>query len=88
MIQHALGSWLAAWIYFLDVSLGSLAVLLMHRLTGGVWIVPIERYLRAALAPLPLLVLLFVPVMIASFRLFPWSAWTATSWSSTAVASA
>ncbi|MFO1465672.1 MAG: hypothetical protein U1F35_04390 [Steroidobacteraceae bacterium] len=72
-----LGSWLAAWIYFLDVSLGSLAVLLMHRLTGGVWILPIERYLRAALVPLPLLSILFVPVLFASFHLFPWSTQTA-----------
>ncbi len=76
MIQRALGSWLAAWMYFLDISLGSLAMLLMHRLTGGGWIVAIERYLRAALAPLPLLMALFVPVMIAAFHLFPWSGWT------------
>src|SRR5437763_17005451 len=71
--QRALGSCLAAWIMCLDLSLGSLWLLMMQRLTGGDWIVPIRSYLRAALAPLPLLVILFMPVLIAAFHLFPWS---------------
>jgi hypothetical protein len=71
---RALGSCLTAWIMCLDISLGSLAVLLMHRLTGGAWIAPIRGYLRAALAPLPLLVILFIPVLVAAFHVFPWSA--------------
>jgi hypothetical protein len=71
--QRALGSCLAAWIMCLDISLGSLGMLMMHRLTGGGWIAPIRAYLRAALVPLPLLLILFIPVLIAAFHLFPWS---------------
>jgi hypothetical protein len=71
--QRALGSCLVAWLYFLDISLGSLALLMLQRLTGGRWIGPVRPYLRAALAPLPMLLLLFLPVIIAAFQLFPWS---------------
>jgi hypothetical protein len=73
--SRALGSCLAAWIYFLDISLGSLATLMLHRLVGGDWIVPIQRYLRSTLTALPLLVILFVPILVAAFHLFPWSRW-------------
>jgi hypothetical protein len=61
---------------FLDISLGSLAMLMLYELVHGSWIAPIRSYLNAALAPLPLLSILFIPALVAAFHLFPWSEWT------------
>ncbi len=72
--QDTLASYLFAWLYFLGLSLGSLGVLLIHNLTGGSWSRPVHRYFMAALAPLLLLTLLFVPVALGLSHLFPWTA--------------
>ena len=70
---RTLSSYLFAWLFFLGLSLGSLGALMMHQLTGGRWSAPVHRYFEAALAPLPLLALLFVPVALGMGRLFPWA---------------
>lgn len=69
---RTLSSYLFAWLFFLGLSLGSLGALMMHHLTGGRWSAPVHRYFVAALAPLPLLALLFVPVALGMAHLFPW----------------
>jgi hypothetical protein len=68
-----LHSWLAAWLFFLGLSLGSMGALMMHHLTGGGWSEAVHRYFAAALAPLPLLALLFVPIAAATGQIFPWA---------------
>ncbi len=50
---------LFAFFIWLNVSLGALAQLMLHHLTGGRWGFAIRRLLEAALVPLPLLALLF-----------------------------
>ena len=69
---RTLSSYLFAWLFFLGLSLGSLGALMMHHLTGGRWSAPVQRYFVAALAPLPLLALLFVPVALGMAQIFPW----------------
>jgi hypothetical protein len=46
---------------------------MMHHLTGGRWGVPIRRPLEAALSTLPLMALLFIPVLIGIPALYPWA---------------
>lgn len=65
--------WLWAWLFVLGLSLGSAAVVMIHHLSGGAWGLVIRRTLEAALAPMPWLVLLFVPVFFGLWRLYPWS---------------
>lgn len=65
-------AYLSVWLFFLGLSLGALGALLMHHLTGGGWSEPVHRYFACALAPLPLLTLLFVPVALGAQALFPW----------------
>lgn len=69
---RTLSAYLFAWLFFLGLSLGSLAALMMHHLTGGRWSAPVHRFFVAALSPLPLLLLLFVPVALGMAHLFPW----------------
>lgn len=68
-----LAAYLAAWLYFLGLSLGALAALMVHHLTGGDWGRPVRRYFEAMLAPLPLLAVLFVPLAISLPGLFAWA---------------
>ena len=52
-------SYLAAFMLWLGVALGSLAILMLHHLTGGAWGLVIRRLLEAATRTLPFLALLF-----------------------------
>ena len=67
--------YLTAYLYCLGFPLGSLAVALIYRLTGGQWGRMIVRPLEAASRTLPLAALLFVPIVIGlhSGQLYPWN---------------
>jgi len=72
-LPQVLRSYLIGWLFFLGLSLGSMAALMMHHLTGGGWSAPVHRYFAAALAPLPLLALLFIIPVLGAPQLFPWA---------------
>jgi hypothetical protein len=72
-IDRFLQAYLVAWIFWVGISAGSLGVLLVHRLTGGVWGVAISRSAERAAAILPLLAVLFIPVVLNLPRLYPWA---------------
>ncbi|HEX3709224.1 MAG TPA: hypothetical protein VHV56_05000 [Pseudolabrys sp.] len=69
----AAGGWLLAFSYVAAFPLGSLALLLIHRLTGGRWGHALEPFLRPVALTTPLLLLLVIPVLGASPILFPWA---------------
>ena len=71
---RALESWLVAWLYGLGIALGSLAVLLIHHVTGGAWGVVIRRPLEAAARTVPVLAILFLPIALGVTHLYPWAA--------------
>src|SRR5262249_38539186 len=55
-------SYLMAYMLCLGVTLGSLALGMMHQLSGGAWGVVIRRQIGAAARVLPVMTLLFVPI--------------------------
>ena len=65
-------AYLFAEFFFLGLSLGSLGILMIHHLTAGYWGYGLRRFLEAAVANLPLLALLFVPVFFGLSELYPW----------------
>lgn len=65
--------WLWAWLFVLGLSMGSACVAMIHHLSGGRWGFVIRRGLEAAMAPMPWVALLFVPVFFGIWRLYPWS---------------
>ncbi|HEX3098526.1 MAG TPA: hypothetical protein VHQ02_12460 [Usitatibacter sp.] len=67
-----LQSYLFAWLFLLSVSLGALANLMVHSLTGGRWGEPVRPAWIAAARLLPLVALLFVPILLGMPRLYPW----------------
>ncbi len=66
-------SYLWAYVFYVGVSVGSLAWLMLQYLTGGAWGVVIRRPAEAAARTLPLVALMFIPVAIGIPNLYLWS---------------
>src|ERR1700722_996457 len=66
-------SYLFAWLFWLAISLGAMALTMMHHLTGGGWGVLIRPITLSAARVLPLLFLLFLPIFLGLSILFPWA---------------
>jgi hypothetical protein len=72
--------YLLGFMCWLGVSLGSMAILMIRHLTGGGWGMVIRRILGAAMRTLPLLAILFIPIILAvvQHRMYPWAIWKAS----------
>jgi len=66
-------AYLIGYLFWLGISLGSLAIAMLHHLTGGGWGVPIRRILESAYGNLLLLAVLFVPVALGAPSLYIWA---------------
>ena len=66
-------SYLWAYTFCVGVASGSMAWLMLQYLTGGAWGVVIRRPAEAAARTLPLLAVLFVPVLLGIPKLYEWS---------------
>jgi len=71
--QQFFRSYLVAYIYLVSIPLGCLAILMLHHLTGGWWGLPIRRILEASSRTLPLMAVLFIPILIGMSRIYPWT---------------
>jgi hypothetical protein len=66
-------SYLLAFITWLALGLGSLPLLMLHHLTGGRWGFVIRRMLEAASRTLPLMLLLFLPLVFGLSQNYSWA---------------
>jgi hypothetical protein len=66
-------AYLVAYTFWLGVALGSLALLMVQHLTGGAWGVVIRRPLEAAVSTLPVMALLFLPIVPGMHDLYHWT---------------
>jgi len=68
-------AYLLGFMCWLGVALGSMAILMIRHLTGGGWGTVIRRILGAAMRTLPLLAVLFIPMIVAVWqqRIYPWA---------------
>jgi len=69
--------YLLGYMCWLGVALGSMAIVMIRHLTGGGWGMVIRRILGAAMRTLPLLAILFIPIILAvsQHRIYPWAIW-------------
>ena len=65
-------AYLVGFVFWAGITLGSLALLMLQHLTGGAWGVVIRRVLEASTRTLPLIILLFIPVVIGLAQIYPW----------------
>jgi hypothetical protein len=68
-------AYLLGFMGWLGVALGSMAIVMIRHLTGGGWGTVIRRILGAAMRTLPVLAILFIPIIIAvgQHRIYPWA---------------
>src|SRR5437868_13780054 len=66
-------AYLVGFIFWIGITLGSLALLMLQHLTGGVWGLIIRRVLEAATRTLPLMVILFIPIIFGLKQIYPWT---------------
>jgi hypothetical protein len=69
-----LHSYLVAWLFVLGLSLGALANLMIHALTGGRWAGPVRPAWIAAARLMPVVAFLFIPILLGSAYIYPWTA--------------
>jgi hypothetical protein len=69
----AMPSYLATYTFFLGIGVGSLGFLMLHHLVGGAWGFAIRRPLEAATMTLPLMALLFLPIILGMGSLYEWA---------------
>ena len=66
-------SYLAGYLLWLGVTLGCMAIVMLHHLTGGNWGMLVRRIGEAAMSRIPLMALLFLPILLGAHWLFPWT---------------
>lgn len=66
-------SYLFAFSFWAGISIGALALLMLQHLTGGGWGLVIRRVLEAATRTLPLVLILFVPIVLGAHRIYKWT---------------
>jgi hypothetical protein len=66
-------SYLFAYVYWLAIPMGCMAILMLHHLTGGWWGYPIRRLLEAGTRTFLPMAVLFVPVLLGMTRLYKWA---------------
>jgi hypothetical protein len=66
--------YLLGYMDWLGVALGSMTIIMIRHLTGGGWGTVIRRILGAAMRTLPVLAILFIPIIIAvlQHQMYPW----------------
>lgn len=66
-------SYLQGFLFWISISLGSLAIDMLQFLTGGAWGIVARRPLESATRTLPLMLVLFVPILFGIPFLYTWS---------------
>ncbi len=66
-------SYLLAFLFWLGVPLGSAGMLMIYRLTGGHWGTAMGRPFEAAVSTLPLMAVLFLPILVGMTTLYEWA---------------
>jgi hypothetical protein len=66
-------SYLTAYLFWLNIAAGCLPLLFIHYLAGGRWSYSIRRFLEAGIRTLPLLALLFLPLLMDLPSLYIWA---------------
>jgi hypothetical protein len=64
--------YLIGYMLWLGLSLGCLALLMVQHLSGGLWGLSIRRILEAASRGIPLMLVLFIPLVLGRHYLYGW----------------
>ncbi len=71
-LDQFIRSWLIGFLFCLGLTLGSLALLMLQHLSGGQWGLVSRRIFEAASRNLPVVALLFIPILLRMPAIFEW----------------
>jgi hypothetical protein len=66
-------AYLLGYLFWTGIGVGCLGLLMLHHLVGGRWGFAIQRLLEAAVRTLPLMALLFLPILFGLQDLYVWA---------------
>ena len=66
-------SYLIAYLFWFGIGMGSMAILMIHHIAGGAWGAVVRRLLECATRTLPLMALLFLPLVFGMHSLYEWA---------------
>jgi hypothetical protein len=72
-LDQLMQSYLYAYLFCVSVALGGLGILMLDYLAGGMWGISIQRPLEAVARTMPLLAILFIPILLDLPALYPWA---------------
>jgi len=70
--EQFLRGYLIGFMLWLGLSLGCMALLMVQHLSGGLWGISIRRILEASSKGLPLMAVLFLPILFGRNQLYAW----------------
>ncbi|HZM11830.1 MAG TPA: hypothetical protein VFC15_16605 [Candidatus Limnocylindrales bacterium] len=70
--EQFLRGYLIGFMLWLGLSLGCMALLMVQHLSGGLWGISIRRILEASSKGLPMMAVLFLPILFGRNQLYPW----------------
>jgi hypothetical protein len=66
-------AYLIGFMFWLGLSLGCMAILMLYHLVGGAWGTVIRRILESGMMTLPLMFVLFIPILLNLPKLYRWA---------------
>jgi hypothetical protein len=70
--QQFFRAYLVAYLFWSSITIGTLGIIFLHHLTGGKWGLGIRRLLEIASGTMPLIVILFIPLLLGLGELYQW----------------
>lgn len=70
--SHFFQSYLIAFLFWMAIPLGSMALRMIHNMTGGGWGKPLDIFFEAAIRTMPLLAVFFIPMVFGFKTIYPW----------------
>jgi len=72
-LEQFFRAYLFAYLFWLGVALGCLAIVMIHHVTGGAWGLVIRRLLESGTRTIPVMALLFIPLVFGLETLYLWA---------------
>jgi hypothetical protein len=72
-VEQFAKSWLFGFLFWMFLTLGCMALSMIQYLTGGTWGAVIRRILEAGVRVLPVMALVFVPILFTIGHVYPWA---------------
>src|SRR5208283_4112656 len=66
-------AYLTGYMFWLGLSLGCMAILMLYHLVGGGWGTVIRRFLESGMMTLPMMFVLFVPILLNLSKIYKWA---------------